>query len=284
MKIKYWLLATRPKTLAAGLSPVVLGCLLALQHQSLDWLLAFITGLCALLIQIGTNFVNDVSDFKKGADNDHRKGPTRMVQAGHICPEHMTWGAISCFSIAFLLGLILVMYGGWIFLLIGLSGILSGILYTAGPYALAYLGLGDLFVFVYFGPIAVMGTYYLQTAYWDLDAAILGVAIGCVGVSLLAVNNTRDIDEDRVAEKKTLVVRFGKRFGQMEYISCICINAMIIAYMNWTTLLSQTGVILLGLWSLHLCRHMLRAKPDSWDRLLSQTGLLFILTPLVVFL
>lgn len=220
MSTKVWIEAARPKTLGASLAPILIGAALAYRHEAFS-LFATITALAsALCIQIATNFCNDYCDFKKGADVQ-RVGPVRATQAGLIAPETMLKATIITFALAVALGTILVARGGAPILLIGILSVAFGALYTAGPYPLAYIGLGDLFVLIFFGPVAVAGTYYVNALAWSFDAVILGLIPGFLAVGILIVNNLRDYDSDRLARKRTLVVTFGERFGRLEYLTCV---------------------------------------------------------------
>ncbi|MGE4169999.1 MAG: 1,4-dihydroxy-2-naphthoate polyprenyltransferase [Candidatus Margulisiibacteriota bacterium] len=221
------LLACRPKTLWAGICPVILGGILAWHHHVFalwPWLAA---ALAALFIQIGTNFANDYFDFIKGADTADRIGPTRATQAGLIKPQHMKNAFIAAFGIAACFGLYLVAVGGLPILMIGLLSIVCGILYTGGPFPLAYMGLGDLFVLIFFGPIAVAGTVYVQSGSWSPEAWLLGLAPGLFSVAILAINNLRDLQQDRIAHKKTLAVRFGKRTARLEITLALVLGSAI---------------------------------------------------------
>ena len=184
-------------------------------------LAAFVALLGALLIQIGTNFANDYFDFFKGADTEERLGPRRATQSGLISAKQMRVAFILVFGLAFLLGLYLIYRGGWPILIIGLLSILFGILYTGGPYPLGYNGLGDFFVLIFFGPVAVGGSYYVQAL--DINHVVLlaGLAPGLISTAILTINNLRDIHTDKRAGKRTLAVRFGKRFAQLEYLFSI---------------------------------------------------------------
>lgn len=221
MDLKPWLLSIRPKTLTASLVPVLIGAMVALQYSQVEpiWVIPILVA--ALLIQIGTNVSNDYYDFKKGADTSERRGPVRVTQAGLISPKAVHIGSILIFIAAILTGIPLVMRGGWIIVAIGLISVLCGVFYTAGPYPIAYLGLGELFVLVFFGIIAVSGTTYLLTMEWSRLAMLSGIAIGMLSISLLAVNNIRDISTDRKAGKKTLAARFGHTLGRVEYLLSI---------------------------------------------------------------
>ncbi len=222
-----WLLAARPKTLWASVAPVALGTTMAYGDGAHHLPSACIALLCSLLIQIGTNFANDYFDFERGADTPKRQGPVRVTQAGMVSPKAMRLAAGAIFFLVFLGGLYLVWRGGWPIALIGIFSIVSGILYTGGPYPIGYLGLGDVFVLVFFGPVAVGGTYYLQTL--EVYPLILaaGLAPGLLSVAILTVNNLRDIEGDRQADKRTLAVRFGKTFAKWEYSVCIVLASSI---------------------------------------------------------
>src|SRR5690606_23925593 len=173
--------------------------------------------ICALLIQIGTNFANDVFDYQKGTDTQERTGPLRVTQAGLLTPRQVFRGMCLVFGLAFLIGLYLIAVGGWPILVIGLLSILSGIAYTGGPYPLGYHGLGDLFVFIFFGPVAVCGTYYVQALEWSWLALISSVPVGLLSVAILIVNNYRDRHTDVKAGKRTLAVRLGGKLTRWQY-------------------------------------------------------------------
>jgi 1,4-dihydroxy-2-naphthoate octaprenyltransferase len=216
-RFKLWVEAARPKTLAAGFIPVFVGASFAWADGEFHAATSLVALFCALLIQIGTNFANDYFDFKKGADSPDRIGFTRAVAAGLIPPETMLKATILTMSLAFLAGLYLVWIGGFVILAIGLLSLLFGILYTGGPYPLAYNGLGDLFVFIFFGIVAVMGTFYVNTLNWSESALIASLAVGALCVNILVINNLRDVNEDRVTGKRTLGVIFGETALKTEY-------------------------------------------------------------------
>ncbi len=182
----------------------------------------------ALLIQIGTNYANDYSDYAKGTDTPERLGPTRATQAGFVTPRAMWLAAAITFALACVPGLYIVLRGGWPFVIIGLLSIACGVLYTAGPYPLGYIGLADLFVLIFFGPVAVGGTYYVQALDISAPVIVAGFGPGLFSVAILTVNNLRDIDQDRAAGKKTLPVRFGRGFARFEYIASIVLATWII--------------------------------------------------------
>lgn len=197
----------------------------------------------ALLIQIGTNFANDVFDFKKGADTSTRLGPVRVTQAGLLSPEQVMTGMWLTFGLATLIGLYLVIIGGWPIVAIGLLAIASGIAYTGGPFPLGYNGLGDLFVFIFFGLVAVCGTYYVQALMVSTAAVWAAVPMGLLATAILVVNNLRDIETDRAAGKKTLAVRFGRRGAQIEYLLLVGLSYLTPLLM-WITGVSTAWVLL----------------------------------------
>lgn len=211
-----WLAAIRPKTLIAGAAPVILGSALAFHHHVLHMPSAIIAVACAVLIQIASNFINEVEDAKRGAD-EHRVGPIRAVSAGLITPRSMQRASWLVVASAFLLGQPLVFRAGWPILAIGVLCLLAAWLYTGGPFPLAYKGLGDLFAFVFFGVIAVVGTYYVHSGLWSADAFIVSVAPGCLAANILGVNNLRDIPTDARVGKRTLAVRIGATGARILY-------------------------------------------------------------------
>jgi 1,4-dihydroxy-2-naphthoate octaprenyltransferase len=225
--IQTWALATRPKTLFAAVSPVLIGMAMASGMGVFHALSAILALVSAVLIQIGTNFFNDYADFESGADSDARKGPVRGVLAGTISAAAMKNAAVLTFGLAVLAGGYLMYRGGWPIVLIGASSIAFGFLYTSGEYSLSRLGIADLFVFVFFGPVAVAGTYYVQALAWPPSIWLAGIAPGLMSVAILLVNNIRDIEEDRIAGKKTLIVRLGRTFGIRAYIACLILSACV---------------------------------------------------------
>lgn len=225
--VKAWFLATRPRTLVAGVVPVAVGSALAFRDGAFAWLPALAALAGALFIQIGTNLVNDYFDFKRGADTVDRLGPPRATQQGWLSPRAVFTGALTCFGLAFAVGLYLVAVAGWPLVLIGLTSLAAGYAYTGGPFPLAYNGLGDVFVLVFFGFVAVGGTYFVQAQAVSPTALIAALPVGLLGVALLAVNNTRDVKTDAAAGKRTLVVRLGTGFGKAEYVACVAISALV---------------------------------------------------------
>jgi 1,4-dihydroxy-2-naphthoate octaprenyltransferase len=216
-----WLVAARPKTLSAAVVPVLIGTALAWRDaKPLHWMMFACALAGATFIQIGTNFVNDALDFKKGADTAERLGPLRVTQAGLLSADAVVRGAYVCFVLAALCGVPLIMRGGWPLLIIGLTSIAAAYAYTGGPYPLAYNGLGELFVLVFFGFVAVGGSYYVQTLRMSAEVVVAGGAIGLLAIVLLAINNLRDVANDRASNKRTLAVRFGETFARIEIGFC----------------------------------------------------------------
>ena len=222
-----WILAARPKTLWASIAPVVVGTALAYGDGAHHWPSALIALACAVLIQIGTNFANDYFDYEKGADTEERMGPLRVTQSGMVSPTTMKWATAVIFFFACVGGAILTWRGGWPIAVVGLLCILSGLLYTGGPYPLGYLGLGDLFVLIFFGPVAVGGTYYVQALQVNTTVLVAGMGPGLLITAILTVNNLRDIEVDRKAGKRTLAVRFGKTFTRWEYALLVLVGISI---------------------------------------------------------
>ena len=215
--LKVWIAAARPRTLPAAVAPVLVGTALAWHDHALVWPAALACMGFALLVQIGTNFANDYYDYIKGADTAERVGPRRAVAAGLIAPEVMKSAMTMVFALAIVVGLTLLQFGGWPLLVIGVASIVCGIAYTGGPYPLGYNGLGDVFVFVFFGLVAVSATYFVQAGEVNSAAVICAVGVGLLATNILVVNNYRDAGTDQIAGKRTLVVRFGRRFARIQF-------------------------------------------------------------------
>lgn len=218
--------ASRPKTLIASVCPVGLGYAMALPF-GISSLTFLITVLTAMFIQIGTNFANDYFDFKQGADTEERKGPRRVTQAGLVSLGQMKRNIFIVFGVVILFSLYLIYLGGWPILTLTLIAIACGIFYTATPFSIAYLGLGELFVLIFFGMVATGATFYLQTGAFAWGPCLMGLAPGMFSVALIAINNLRDIEEDSKAGKNTLAVRFGERFGRLEIITALLLAHLI---------------------------------------------------------
>jgi len=227
-RLRVWLWAARPKTLGAAVAPVLVGTAMAVEANVWHPLSAFLALLGAVLIQIGVNYHNDYADYVQGADTEDRVGPLRVTQAGLVAPETMRRATILVFGLAVVSGMYLIYRGGWPILAVGIASIGAAVWYTAGRYSLAALGLADLFVFVFFGPVAVGGTYYVQALSLPLEVLVAGAGPGLLSIGILLVNNVRDVAEDREAGKRTLVVRFGRRFGVVAYGTCV-IGALLLS-------------------------------------------------------
>lgn len=212
-------LAFRPKTLTAALVPCLAGSALA-QYESKSFVLWILLSalFASVFIQIGTNLINDAVDFKKGADTEKRLGPQRITQAGILNYKTVFSLGSASFMVALVLGIPLVLQGGVSIVMIGVASIAMGYAYTAGPYPLAYRGLGDLFVILFFGLVAVMGMSFLYSGQWSFSSFILGLQIGLLATVMIAVNNLRDIEGDRAVHKKTLAVRLGKKGARAEIL------------------------------------------------------------------
>ena len=223
-KFQSWILASRPRTLPAALVPVMVGSALAIYQGIFFPAYSIIALLCSILIQIGTNFTNDLYDFLKGTDTEERKGPLRVLASGLISVKEMKWGIFLVFFTAFLLGLYLVYSVGLMILWIGILSIIAGLAYTAGPFPLAYNGLGDLFVFIFFGIVGTVGTYYLHAQQFTFLAFLISLPVGALITNILIVNNYRDIEEDKTAGKNTLAVLLGREFSRYEYVFFILIS------------------------------------------------------------
>jgi len=267
--MKIWLLAIRPKTLPAAAAPVVVGAALAYGDGGFQFITALVVLLVALLLQIGSNLANDVFDYEKGADEGERLGPTRVAQSGLLTPGEIKLGMWVVFGAAAILGLYLIFIGGWPMLLLGAAAILAAIAYTGGPYPLGYHGLGEAFVFLFFGLAAVAGTYYLQTGAITPVVWWMAVAMGLLITAILVVNNLRDLENDRRAGKRTLAARFGAGFARMEYLFCILAAYFIPAGLILAGKLTiWSGLVLL---TLPLAIRLLRSVYTDQGRALNKT-------------
>jgi len=230
-KLKYYFMAIRPKTLTAGVSPVILGLSYSFYiHKSLSIFIAFLTISCTVLMQMGTNLVNDYFDFKKGVDNNRKSGPLRVTQEKLLSEKEVKWAYRICFILAFIMGLYLMMVGGKLIIILGLTSLAMAYLYTGGPFPLAYYGLGELLAFLFFGPVAVFGTYYLQSNQYNLDAIILGTSPGFLSAALMAINNLRDREDDLISGKRTLANIFSLNTARFIPFICIILGSLIIPF------------------------------------------------------
>jgi 1,4-dihydroxy-2-naphthoate octaprenyltransferase len=219
-----WLMAARPRTLPAAVAPVLVGTALAATEGHLHWLRFVAAMLGALFIQVGTNLSNDYSDARRGADTEDRLGPVRVTAGGLVPPRRVLVATYVAFGLAVLAGAYLVATAGWELLLVGAASILAGVLYTGGPRPYGYEGLGEVFVFLFFGVVAVSGSYFAQTKGMEWEALVLSVPVGLLAAAILVVNNVRDLETDRRAGKRTLAVRLGRArartlYGVMVYVA-----------------------------------------------------------------
>ncbi len=213
-----WILSLRFKPLIVGVGPVFVAVCLSVSYGShFNWFLNGVIVFCVLCIQTATHFFNDVFDFLKGADSLSRKGPKRAVQTGLITPSQLFKAGVLCLFLSALGGIYLIGVGGWPIFAVGVISLALTYLYTGGPYPLAYKGLADLFVLLFFGLIPVSVVFYLNTGVWDISSFMAGLQCGLLALGLLLINNLRDEEEDRQADKKTLVVRWGRKIGAREW-------------------------------------------------------------------
>lgn len=255
-KFESWVLASRPKTLLAAAVPVVIGTSIAVKEGKYDLLAAFTALLCSVLIQIGTNFVNDLYDHLAGSDTEKRVGPVRALATGLISVNEMKIGIIVTFGLAFIFGLYLVLISNWIMLVVGIISILAGYAYTAGPYPLAYNGLGDIFVFLFFGFVGTTGTYYVQSGEVSPLAFWASVPVGALVTNILVVNNYRDKEQDEQAGKHTLAVKFGKAFTRIQYIIFMLVSYAVPVVVYFT--FHQKLIVLLPFLTLPLSVKLIR--------------------------
>ncbi len=278
-----WLLAARPKTLPASTSGVIVGSALAFAERHFDLWSALLSFFVALCLQIASNFANDVFDFESGADAGRSHGPTRVTQAGLLTPLQVKSGLVVILILATVAGVALILHsletapGAWPWLsAIGLLAIAASVGYTTGPFPLARLGLGDVFVLIFFGFAATLGSYFVQAGHLELAAFLLSLGPGLIIVAILVVNNLRDLDEDRQAQKKTLAVRFGSRFAKTEYVSCLSLAYAVVAVVVACGL--ATPWVLLTFLSLPLAfknvRLILTARGSALNSALAGTGVL----------
>lgn len=238
-----WWLAIRPRTLPAAASGVVMGCALAWYDGSFQLLPALAALLVALLLQIGSNVANDVFDFERGTDTAERQGPLRVTQAGLLTPSQVKRGMWVIFFLAAICGLYLATLRGWTVILLGVAAIISAIAYTGGPFPLGYYGLGDLFVFIFFGLAAVAGTYYVQAGSVSAAAWWMSIPVGFIVTAILVVNNLRDIENDRAAGKFTMAVRIGAQATKVEYILLLAISYFILPVLVLTKLIPFSALL-----------------------------------------
>lgn len=267
-----WLLASRPKTLTVSIVPVMVGSSFAYADAHVVLWLPLLAALAAaMLIQVGTNLHNDVSDFERGADGAERIGPARATASGWLVPAAVRRAALACFGLAMLLGVYLVWHGGWPILLLGLGSIAAGWAYTGGPRPIAYSALGELFVWLFFGLGAVMGSYYLQTLRLGWNVLYVASMIGLFAAAVIVVNNYRDLDSDRRIGKNTLAVRLGRQGSRVEYAFLLLAPYLLLLALGhlkggWLPVLTLpwAGFLVLRFW---------RETPSpAFNRILAQTA------------
>jgi 1,4-dihydroxy-2-naphthoate octaprenyltransferase len=220
--LRAWWAAARPATLSISVVPVVVGTALAWRDAgAIDWVVALVALVAAMLIQIGTNLFNDVGDYERGADLPDRLGPPRATAMGWLAPSEVRRAAATSFGLAMVLGAYLVSVGGWPILAIGLASVAAGIAYTGGPRPIAYTASGEFFVFVFFGVVATAGSHFLQAGRFSAAALIAGTILGALAAAVLVVNNYRDLDSDQRAGKITLAVRIGRAATRVEFAALV---------------------------------------------------------------
>ncbi|HAC14898.1 MAG TPA: 1,4-dihydroxy-2-naphthoate octaprenyltransferase [Bacteroidetes bacterium] len=253
---KNWVLAARLKTLPAAVIPVIIGCSIAWNDGYFDLVPALVAMICALLIQIGTNFANDYYDHVKGADTKDRIGFERATSSGWISPNAMFTATIITMSLAFFIGLYLVWHAGIVVLFIGVLSLIFGIAYTGGPYPLGYNGLGDVFVFIFFGIVAVMTTYYVQAMQWSMITFWASLPVGALATNILVVNNLRDVPTDSVTGKRTLGILLGEKALKIEYTLFVILAVSVPLVFKF--IYSYNYIILLPLMSIPLFIMLIR--------------------------
>lgn len=279
--LKWWHIA-RPGTLSAGVSPVLVGLLTVGRRGIFYPWIAVLTLLAAVSIQVLTNFINDYYDYRRGADGAGRLGPRRAISMGDVSPAAMLVAIGIAGGIAVLCGLVLVVHGGWPIFLIGVFSLFFGWLYTATRFSLSYLGIADIFVLLFFGPVASVGTAYLQSGVFSEEAFWLGCVCGLISTAVLVVNNVRDFECDRRVGKRTLTVRFGKFFGESEYlfVFLLCLPCLWLGGASYVLY----AVVFPGIVFYFRLRS---ASGEEYNRLLILTGVLnlfFVFLYFLVFL
>ena len=292
--LKLWILAARPKTLFAALAPIIIGLSLSYKIAGIiSWNISWMIVLSATLLQIGSNYANDAYDYLKGADRNDRKGPKRAVQLGKISPKKILNAMYVIFIVSVIIGFFLARIGGWPIVAIGLLSIFFAIIYTGGPYPLAYNGLGDITVFVFFGLIATMGTVYLQLTSYNIEIhnfifeIIIGAcSAGLLNTAILVVNNLRDVDSDRLANKRTLAVKFGAQFTCYEFSGLLlgnCLCLCLLAY-TWNNYILVIVAMIVGGFSYILIRKVFQFKKSDLNKVLEKTAQLSFLNSILFFL
>lgn len=272
-KVKAWVLAARPKTLAASVSPVLIGAALAYRHGSFIIIPAVLCLCVALFAQIASNFANDYFDFKKGADGKERLGQARAVASGWIQPRMMLYATFIVLGLACMCGCGLLFYRGWELILVGIAIVLGVLAYSAGPYPLAYRGWGDICVLVFYGIVPVCFTYYVQTGEFSWSAFWLSLAIGFQSVNILMVNNYRDYEQDKTVGKRTSIVIFGRSFGRVMYlvnmVLAYAFSFPVYLYRDWT---SRFLFLFFFILQLFTWQDFIRSQGVELNKVLEQTA------------
>jgi 1,4-dihydroxy-2-naphthoate octaprenyltransferase len=275
--VRIWAMAARPRTLPAAVAPVLVGTSLA-GFADVFHATRFVAALVgAVFIQVGTNLSNDYSDARRGADTEDRLGPVRVTAGGLLPPKRVLVATYVSFGIAVLAGAYLIAVAGWQLLLVGAASILAGVLYTGGPRPYGYEGLGELFVFLFFGIVAVAGSFFVQVKHLHWEAFALAVPVGLLAAAILIVNNVRDIDSDRRAGKRTLAVRLGRQRTRTLYAATVY-TAYLLAPVTWL-FGPTTAWVLLPWLTLPVAAPIVRAVRNrddgpSLNQALAQTGML----------
>lgn len=285
-----WWLAIRPRTLPASAAGIVMGTALAWADRSFHALPALAALCVALLLQMGSNVANDVYDFERGADTPGRQGPQRVTQAGWLTPAQMKRGLYAIFAVAAFIGLYLVLLRGPALALVGLAAIAAAVAYTGGPFPLAYYGLGDLFVFIFFGLVSVAGSYYVQTGSISAAALRMSIAVGLIITDILVVNNLRDLENDRAAGKRTMAVRIGEPGTRAQYVVFMVLAYALVLLWIWMGVIPATSLLVwLSLpWAWKSARIVLTQRGRPLNGALAGTGtcallysLLFLIAVLI---
>lgn len=270
-----WILAARPQTLTISIAPVLLGAALASEVGPLNIPVLAAAMLGAICIQIGTNLYNDYADFNKGADGADRLGPPRACANGWLPPQRVFAAVGATFAVAMAAGIYLAMWAGWPVVIIGLLSLACGLAYTGGPWPLAYVGVADLFVFVFFGLVAVGCTYFVLTGSLSLSAVLGGAILGCLATAVLAVNNLRDRGSDGRAGKRTLAVRYGEAFARGQYVflvTCALLLAVLVALFVPGAGIGWLAPLALAPWFVQLARDGFELDGRDLNLLLKKTA------------
>lgn len=272
-----WFRIIRPQTLFASLCPVLVA-LLTMTEPVTSWSVAIVTIVCALALQILSNLINDYYDFKRGTDQKGRAGFKRALAEGEVTEKQMLEACLICLGICLLCGVYLIWTGGWVILGIGITAILFAWLYTATSHSLSYLGIADIFVFLYYGVIASSGTYYLQTQQFSWPVFYAGGVCGLISMCVLLINNLRDMESDRLVGKRTLPVRFGRKAGLGLMLFVVALMPTF-AYLAFQNLLPT----LVFLPALLLWRAVSQAEGTTYNKCLMCAGLINVLYTLLVW-